>query len=104
LAAGLYYGLEQGGAMLGVPEEALVRHAVREPPASTRALIRGKIVQKFAAAVESAQWDHITLQSGGELIKISLMDLFAPEDISRLARAVDSARSPEDLRMYKSVS
>jgi proteasome accessory factor A len=104
LAEGLYYGLEQSGAMLGVPEEAAVRRAVREPPATTRALIRGKIVQKFAAAVESAQWDHITLQSGAELIKISLMDLFAPDEIARLGRAVDDARSPEDLRMWKSVS
>ncbi len=104
LAEGLYYGLEQGGGMLGVPEEVQVRRAVREPPATTRALVRGKIVQKFAGAVESAQWDHITLRSGPELIKISLMDLFAPEDIARLGRAVDGARSPEDLRMWKSVS
>ena len=104
LAEGLYYGLEQGGAMLGVPDESAVRRAVREPPATTRALVRGKCVQKFAAAVESAQWDHITLQSGAELIKISLMDLFEPEEIARIGRAIDGARSPEDLRMFKSVS
>ncbi len=104
LGEGLYYGLEQSGVMQGVPEENAVRRAVREPPHSTRALIRGKIVQKFPTAVESAQWDHITLQSGDELIKISLMDLFAPEDIARLGHAVEAARSPEDLRIWKSVS
>jgi len=104
LAEGLYYGLEQSGAMIGAPDESAVRHAVREPPATTRALIRGKCIQKFAHFVEAAQWDHITLQSGGESIKISLMDLFAPEEISRYGRAVDGAKTPEDLRTLKTVS
>ena len=104
LAEGLYYGLEQSGAMQGVPDESLVRHAVREPPASTRAYVRGKCVQKFRKFVESAQWDHITLQSGADLLKISLMDLFAPGDIAHYRKAVDGAKTPEDLRMLKSVS
>jgi len=101
LAEGLYYALEQSGAILGVPEESAIRRAVREPPATTRALVRGRCVQKFAAAVESAQWDHITLQAGGEHIKISLMDLFAPEEILRYGRVIEGARSPEDLRTLK---
>jgi proteasome accessory factor A len=104
LAEGLYYGLEQSGAILGVPDEAAVRHAVAQPPDTTRALIRGKCVQKFAPSVEAAQWDHITLQSDGESIKISLMDLFAPGEISRYAKVVDGARTPADLRSIKSMS
>jgi proteasome accessory factor A len=104
LAEGLYYGLEQGGGIVGIPDEAAVRRAVREPPATTRALVRGKCVQKFPAAVASAQWDHITLQGGGELIKISLMDLFAPEEISRYGRVIEGASAPEDLRTLKSMS
>ena len=103
LGEGLYYALEQSGAMLGVPEEAAVRRAMCEPPATTRAYVRGKCIQKFAAAVESAQWDHITLQAGGESLKISLLDLFAPEEILRYGRLIDDAHSPEDLRMLKSV-
>ena len=104
LAEGLYYALEQSGVMLGVPEEAAIRRAVREPPLTTRALVRGKCIQKFAAAVESAQWDHITLQAGGESLKISLMDLFAPEEISRYGRIIEAARSVADLRTLKSMS
>jgi Pup amidohydrolase len=104
LAEGLYYGLEQSGAMLGVPDEAVVRRAVNEPPATTRAYVRGKCIQKFAAAVEAAQWDHITLQANGGSLKISLMDLFAPDEISRYGKLIDGARSPEDLRMLKSMS
>ncbi len=104
LAEGLYYALEQSGSICGVPEESAVRRAVREPPTTTRAHVRGKCIQKFAAAVESAQWDHITLQAGGESIKISLMDMFAPEEILRYGRIIEGARSPEDLRTLKSMS
>jgi proteasome accessory factor A len=104
LAAGLYYAIEQSGVMLGVPEESAIRRAVSEPPSTTRALVRGKCVQRFAAAVESAQWDHITLHADGELLRISLLDLFAPDEILRYGRAIDGARSPEDLRMLKSMS
>jgi proteasome accessory factor PafA2 len=104
LAEGLYYGLEQSGSMLGVPDEAVVRRAVNEPPATTRAYVRGKCIQKFAAAVEAAQWDHITLQANGGSLKISLMDLFAPDEISRYGKLIDGARSPEDLRTLKSMS
>lgn len=104
LAAGLYYALEQSGVMLGVPEESAVRRAVREAPTTTRASVRGKCIQKFASAVESAQWDHITLHDGAESIKISLMDLFAPEEILRYCRVIEAARSPEDLRTLKSMS
>jgi len=104
LAEGLYYSLEQGGAILGVPDESAVRQAVRQPPPTTRALIRGKCVQKFAPAVEAAQWDHITLQTSGDSIKISLMDLFSPEEIARQAKMVDAAKTPEDLLSLKSMS
>src|SRR2546428_448975 len=48
LAEGLYYGLEQSGGILGVPDEMKVRRAVTEPPISTRAYVRGKLIQRFA--------------------------------------------------------
>ncbi|MBI3877558.1 MAG: proteasome accessory factor PafA2 family protein [Verrucomicrobia bacterium] len=95
---GLYFGLEQGGAMLGVPDEVVVQRAVFEPPLTTRAYVRGKCIQKFADAVENAQWDHLTLTDEHGLVKISLMDLFAPADVLRYRAAVDAARGPDDLR------
>ena len=103
LSEGLYYGLEQSGQMLGVPDEATVQWAMCEPPVSTRAYVRGKCVQKFADAVEAAQWDHITLRSAEGPIRISLMDLFASEDVSRYAEVINEARSPGDLRTLKSM-
>jgi Pup amidohydrolase len=96
-AEGLYYGLEQSGAFRGVPTEAAVRDAIKHPPFS-RAFVRGKCIQKFAAFVTSAQWDHITLQGSEGPIKVSLLDLFAPEEIVRYAKIINTARSPDDLR------
>jgi len=98
LAEGLYYGLEQSGAILGAPDEATVRRAVTHPP-TTRATVRGKCIQKFASAVTAAQWDHITLQGTDGPFKISLLDLFTPDDVLRCSRAIDAARSPDDLRI-----
>ncbi len=100
---GLYYGLEQSGVMRGVPSEAAVRDAIKHPPTS-RAYVRGKCIQKFANYVTSAQWDHITLQGSTGPIKISLLDLFAPEEIVRYAKIINAARSPDDLRTLPNVA
>lgn len=98
LKEGLYYGLEQSGAMIFRPDESAVEEAMHFPPQSTRAYIRGKCIHKFPGAVSSAQWDHITLEGSNGPIKLSLLDLFAPQEILHYGRRVDSARSPDDLR------
>lgn len=100
---GLYFALEQSGAMRGVPTEASVRDAIKHPPFS-RAYVRGKCIQKFATFVTSAQWDHITLQGSDGPIKISLLDLFAPDEIVRYAKVINAARSPDDLRTIATMS
>jgi proteasome accessory factor A len=81
---------------LTIPENASTE-AMHHPPKSTRASIRGKCVQKFGAAVTSAQWDHIVVEGSRGPLKISLLDLFAPAEISRYNAIVDAARTPDDL-------
>jgi proteasome accessory factor PafA2 len=95
---GLYYGLEQSGSIVRVISDDVVQHSIRNPPASTRAYIRGRCIQKFCSAVIAAQWDHITLQGTDGPIKISLLDLFAPQELMHYARAVDAAQTPDDLK------
>jgi len=97
-AEGLYWGLEQAGRMRGVPDEKAVRRAVTHPP-TTRATVRGKCIQKFASAVVSAQWDHITLQGRRGPIRIALTDLFTPEEVLRCSRVIDAASEPDDLQI-----
>ncbi len=100
-AEGLYYGLEQSGAMRLTIPEAAAAEAMHQPPATTRALIRGKCVQKFRTAVTAAQWDHIVVDSALGPIKISLLDLFSPEEIRRYNAVIDAAKTPEDLRSLR---
>jgi proteasome accessory factor A len=94
---GLFRGLEMAGAISEIPDPARVTEAMTLPPATTRALIRGKCVAKFAPQILAAQWDHITLQGSGGPIVISLADLFAPDDIRQISRALDQAERPADL-------
>jgi proteasome accessory factor A len=94
---GLYFALEQSGAMAWAPDEAAVRRAISEPPRSTRACIRGRCIQKFSSAVISAQWDHITLQGSRRPLKISLLNLFTPEDLAAARHIMDAALRPDDL-------
>jgi proteasome accessory factor A len=101
---GLYWALEQSGAVRGVPEEWRVRRAVTEPPASTRAYVRGKLIQRFADHVIAAQWDHLTLQGTAGPIKISLLDLFAPPEILRYGKLIQAAAGPDDLRTIGNVA
>ena len=99
LGEGLYYGLEQSGGMRAVPAEPGVLRAISEPPETTRAAIRGKCIQKFGPQIVAAQWDHITLQGSEGLIKISLLDLFAPETILYYGKVIAAAHTPDDLRV-----
>ncbi len=97
-AEGLHAGLEHAGVMRGVPEEKAVMDAVNQPPKDTRAWIRGRCVAKFAEAIISAQWDHVTLRGSQGRLRISLLDLFAPEDILRYAQCIERAVTPDDLQ------
>jgi proteasome accessory factor A len=96
--AGLYYALEQAGSIKGVPDEATVFRAISEPPRTTRAYVRGRCIQKFSASVVSAQWDHITLQGSHGPLKISLLNVFTPEEVAAYAKVVDAAKCPDDLQ------
>lgn len=95
---GLYYGLEKSGAFKDVPVESAVSAAICGPPLTTRALIRGKCVQKFRDSILAAQWDHVTLKGESGAIKISLLDLFSSTQISHYADVIDRAQTPDDLR------
>lgn len=93
--AGLYYGLEQSGSLVGVPPESDVQRAILEPPTTTRALVRGRLIQKFAPSVRSAQWDHVTLACGDGELKVSLLELFDLPRIHSLAAAIAKSNTPE---------
>lgn len=94
---GLYYGLEQAGSIRDTPDETLTRQAISEPPRSTRAYVRGRCIQKFSSLVVSCQWDHVTLQGSRGPLKISLLNVFTPEELRLYSQAIDAAKTPDDL-------
>lgn len=95
---GLYFALEQTGAMQGVPEPAAVDRALHEPPPDTRAAIRGGCITRFRSAVVAAQWDHVTLDTPEGPLRIDLTRLFDSVDIDRLRNRLAGAKQPGDLR------
>ena len=96
---GLYFSLEDSGAMQSVLVENEVQAAQKLPPESTRAFIRGKCIERFGDKVLAAQWDHVILQGANYDIKISLLDLFAPETIVRYREAIEKAENPDHLKL-----
>jgi hypothetical protein len=68
-----------------------------EPPRSTRACVRGRRIQKFAPSVISAQWDHIALLGRCGPLKVSLLNVFTAQEVTAYAKAVDAAKTPDDL-------
>jgi proteasome accessory factor A len=95
---GLYSGLEQMGGMRGIPPEALVEAATHKPPETTRAAVRGRLIEKFGSDVVAAQWDHVVLRGRSGPLRISLLDLFAPNDVTDYVAIVDKAVTVDDLK------
>jgi proteasome accessory factor PafA2 len=96
-AEGLYFGLEEAGAIRGVPPREAVERAMRHPPDNTRAAVRGRCIAKFGSAVIAAQWDHVTLATSRGPLRIDLTDLFAPARLREVIDAIEAAATPDDL-------
>ncbi len=63
---GLYYGLEEAGAMRRLVTDSRVDAAVSCPPSDTRAYLRGLIIKRFGSAVKRTGWNGILFHHNGE--------------------------------------
>ncbi|MCX7992251.1 MAG: proteasome accessory factor PafA2 family protein [Fimbriimonadales bacterium] len=90
-AEGLYYALVEQGRMRTLTSEEAVQHAMHHPPADTRAAIRGLCVQRYAAQVESINWERIVLRNEEQSVRLDLSLLTGNlRDLNRrLTAAVD---------------
>jgi Pup amidohydrolase len=94
---GLFYGLmDQGVFKLPFSWDELTSHSLC-PPATTRAAVRGRCVEKFGAAVQATQWDYLLLQGARLKIELDLRNLFDAEEVRRSLKVISAARSVEDL-------
>ncbi|MCC6234431.1 MAG: proteasome accessory factor PafA2 family protein [Verrucomicrobiales bacterium] len=101
-AEGLFFALEQSGAVRPLPlpdcGPAAIERAMHEPPSDTRAAVRGLCVSKFGAAVENAQWDHVTLRTSRGPLRLDLASLIDPAEVHACLQALRQVSSPDDLR------
>ena len=98
---GLYFGLLDSGAFKMPYPFRLISHGGLCPPSTTRAAVRGRCIEKFGHAVESTQWDHITLCGASKKIELDLRNLFDRQLVRKSLQMIGAARSVEDLAALK---
>lgn len=59
---GLFYGLQQEGAMRRFVGDEQIRVAMQRPPQNTRAFIRGLCISSFSASLKAISWGQILLK------------------------------------------
>ena len=82
LEHGLFYGLEQAGAIERLVTDEEIDRAINEPPVTTRAWVRGEIVRRFPDAIRSISWNRVALEEDGQATLL---------DLSALAGGLDPA-------------
>lgn len=96
--ASLFQGLlAQDAFQLPYPMDTL-RLERFEPPASTRAALRGGCIEKFKRQITSAQWDHIRLRNGSIELELDFRNLFGVDAVSKARNTLRQADQVSDLR------
>jgi Pup amidohydrolase len=94
---GLFYGLmDQGAFKLPFKYEDITCHSLC-PPATTRAAVRGRCIEKFGSAVQATQWDYILVHGAQKKIELDLRNLFDADMIKQSLKVICAAHSVEDL-------
>lgn len=97
LEQGLYYELKREGQVRRIVSEDDVRHAIFQPPETTRAFFRGRAVAKFNREIESIQWDGVNFRSNGTARAVELMHPSHDEWLDRVNAAIRKARTFAEL-------
>lgn len=87
---GLYLWLEQRGYVERVVTDADIANALRRPPTSTRAYIRGLLVERFGDRIVSMGWDTVVLRDDKQSRSLRFLNPFLSEaDRHALDAAID---------------
>ena len=92
---GLYYGLDQAGAMRRLVTDGRTEAAMSCPPGDTRAFIRGLFVERFGASVRSIGWNGIAFRHNGEDIVFD-MNTLVGEDVRVLNEELANAETLDE--------
>jgi proteasome accessory factor A len=97
LEDGLYYELMREGQMLRLVTEDEIRHAIFQPPPTTRAFFRGRAVARFNREIESIQWDELVFSSGPVKRTVELAHPAHHSSLDALNASIREARSFDEL-------
>jgi proteasome accessory factor A len=78
---GLFYGLQQNQAVLELVPEVEIQKAMHQPPAGTRARIRGGVVDREPDQVKKIHWTGIEFMNGDFL---DLSDVITQDDVEQV--------------------
>lgn len=78
-------------------DDVAVSHAVTEPPRSTRAYFRGKVLERWPDHVVAANWDSMVIDAGGDALVRIPMDEPLRGTYELVAEIVANAASPAEL-------
>ncbi len=94
---GLYYELVRQGSMRQIVTEDQIKHAIFEPPTTTRGFFRGRAVARFNQNIESIQWDEILFVDASDELRVSLPEPSANNPVLRaMNQAVAEAKDFPD--------
>jgi len=94
---GLYYALEQAGEMVRLTDDGAVEAARTQPPANTRAAIRGHLVEKYADAIGVVGWNKVVLRTEEESWMVDLDDYLTPAAVAQALTDLQDSDSLQDL-------
>jgi proteasome accessory factor PafA2 len=90
--AGLYHALEQGGQMRRFVDDAAIAAAQAEPPADTRAALRGDLIRRFGPELARVSWGRVEIPEGSETRRYTL-PMVAPEAVPALRERLRAAKT-----------
>ncbi len=94
---GLFFALmDQDAFRLPYLREEITCHSLC-PPATTRAAVRGRCIEKFGSAVNATQWDYLMLQGAEKKIELDLRNLFDAHLVRQSLKIISAAQTVEDL-------
>lgn len=94
---GLYHALEQAGEMIRLTTDDAVESAKTQPPISTRAAIRGSLVEKFTENIGAIGWSKAILRTEKDSWLVDMDEYLTPETVAPVVARLETASTVEEL-------
>ena len=94
---GLYYALEESGAMVRIVGDQAITSALTVAPSDTRAALRGELVRRFSESIGGLSWGSVVLRTPKESWMADLGELVEADQIESALERIKNAQTMDDL-------